>query len=58
MNWGLLWTGLGALVTVAIIGMLLSAGAANTSHGVWLVAFLPLAGVLAGAVLLAGREAE
>jgi hypothetical protein len=57
INWGLLWTGLGALVVVAIIGMLLCAGDANTSHGVWLVAFLPLAGVLAGAILLAGREA-
>jgi hypothetical protein len=57
MNWGLVWTGLGALATVTIIGLLIAQGDANTSHGIWLVAFLPLAAVCAGAILLAGRDA-
>lgn len=52
VSWGLLWSGLGALAIVAIIGALL----AGSNNGVWLEALLPLAMVLGGAVVLAGRE--
>lgn len=52
VHWGLLWSGLGALAIVAIIGALL----AGSNNGVWLEAWLPIAAVLGGAMVLAGRE--
>jgi hypothetical protein len=52
MRWGLVGTGLGALVILTIVGILLAA----SNEGVWLVALLPLGAVGSGAILLAGRE--
>ena len=52
MRWGLVGAGLGALVIIAIVGILLAA----SNEGVWLVALLPLGAVGSGAILLAGRE--
>ena len=51
MRWGFVWGGLGALLIVALVGWQISA----SNNGVWLVALLPLAGVIAGAIVLAGR---
>jgi hypothetical protein len=52
MRWGLVGAGLGALVTIMMVGILLAA----STYGVWLVALLPLGATMSGAILLAGRE--
>ncbi len=53
MNWGLIAAGLGVLAVVMLGGILL---AASGVYGVGLVAFLPIAAVIGGAIVLAGRE--
>lgn len=58
INWGLLAAGLSALAVVTIIGILIAAGNAQTSNGVWLVALLPIAAPIAGAIALAGHDSE
>lgn len=53
--------GLGAVAIVTIIGILLAATNStdhNSTIGVWLIALLPLGATIAGAIVLAGREAE
>jgi len=52
MHWGYISAGLGTLAVMTIVGILIAAN----NNGQWLVAFLPLAAIVGGALLLAGRE--
>ncbi len=54
VNWYLLGSGLTVVLVVMLIGIIL----AGNNNGVWLVALLPVAGILGGAMLIAGRESE
>lgn len=60
MNWGLLWSGIGALFVVMIVIVLIVATDSgintHTFNSFWLFILLPLVATLAGALVLAGRE--
>ncbi len=52
IRWEYLAAGLGAVAIVAIIAVLMAA----SGSGIWIVAFLPICAVGAGALVLAGRD--